>query len=689
MPSGISSASAKRKQDEKHYNLLKELLAQDCNKKCFDCGQRGPVYVNMTIGAFVCTACSGLLRGMSTPHRVKSVSMASFTPEEMEFIQKHGNDACYCIWMGRYEAKYGTDAFPESKEEHKLRDFLHKKYEQKVWYVSEAKALAEYEEVRKKREAATVKEASTKTVSKTPVPVPLSSRDPKTGNKVSIEMSKPAPPVSKPVDYKSSNASNNQNDLDMILGGTPSPNSTMSSGAPNMAGNTAPTPIHNDPFASSSVSPNSGGFDLFASFSSASNQTDPPGTLPAGLSVFAETTPAQNAQHSAFNADFSQMSLNPQPVTKISTSPAQQPSGTQLPAAKPQLQQASVDKYAVLASLDEEIKSSSNKLSWSDQMTTVSAGDGAGNFGMSNNSTGYSNNFWSGNQSANGFSPRAPNSMGQQIPNGHTQPNMGAPPNTVSANPFASGSANPFADPKWNQFPQTQSTFPSTNVGMGPNFTAPATNNAFGNFQNPNSGFVSSGGVANGFGQSPQSQHTMQYPYQNINSQQQPFGGFSNANQQLPSLGSQSQTPFGGFTAFPNSPQGMTNSHQMPGQGQFGGGGLIMPQMQAMGSAIGGLPQQQQAGMWSATVAPGPNMQSGAQMQSNGSIPPAGPDPFASLASGFKSSNFSQFGAVTSTSSSSHTAVTQWPNQSGNFPPQTPFTAATPASNVKANPFMD
>lgn len=30
-------------------------------RQCFDCGQKGVTYLNMTIGAFVCTTCSGIL----------------------------------------------------------------------------------------------------------------------------------------------------------------------------------------------------------------------------------------------------------------------------------------------------------------------------------------------------------------------------------------------------------------------------------------------------------------------------------------------------------------------------------------------------------------------------------------------------------------------------------------------------
>ena len=54
-------AASKRKQDEKHLKILREMVALPHNKQCFDCHQRGPTYVNMTIGSFVCTSCSGIL----------------------------------------------------------------------------------------------------------------------------------------------------------------------------------------------------------------------------------------------------------------------------------------------------------------------------------------------------------------------------------------------------------------------------------------------------------------------------------------------------------------------------------------------------------------------------------------------------------------------------------------------------
>uniref|UniRef100_A0A1B0AJR0 Arf-GAP domain-containing protein n=1 Tax=Glossina pallidipes TaxID=7398 RepID=A0A1B0AJR0_GLOPL len=55
-------AVVRKKQDDKYLEALRELITLGGgNRQCFDCGQKGPTYVNMTIGSFVCTRCSGVL----------------------------------------------------------------------------------------------------------------------------------------------------------------------------------------------------------------------------------------------------------------------------------------------------------------------------------------------------------------------------------------------------------------------------------------------------------------------------------------------------------------------------------------------------------------------------------------------------------------------------------------------------
>lgn len=126
-------AVVRKKQDDKILKTLRELVSIGGNKECFDCGQKGPTYINMTIGSFVCTTCSGILRGITPPHRVKSISMATFTQEEIDFVRQNGNDACSRTWLGLWDPKRAI------KQEH--RDFMIDKYERKRYYLEPASPL--------------------------------------------------------------------------------------------------------------------------------------------------------------------------------------------------------------------------------------------------------------------------------------------------------------------------------------------------------------------------------------------------------------------------------------------------------------------------------------------------------------------------------------------------------------------
>lgn len=126
-------AVVRKKQDDKVLKTLRELVTVGGNKECFDCGQKGPTYINMTIGSFVCTTCSGILRGLTPPHRVKSISMATFTQEEIDFVRQNGNDTCSTTWLGLWDPKRAI------KQEH--RDFMIDKYERKRYYLEPASPL--------------------------------------------------------------------------------------------------------------------------------------------------------------------------------------------------------------------------------------------------------------------------------------------------------------------------------------------------------------------------------------------------------------------------------------------------------------------------------------------------------------------------------------------------------------------
>ncbi|XP_062242061.1 arf-GAP domain and FG repeat-containing protein 1a isoform X5 [Platichthys flesus] len=183
------AASAKRKQEEKHLKMLREMTSLPPNRKCFDCYQRGPTYANMTVGSFVCTSCSGILRGLNPPHRVKSISMTTFTQQEIEFLQKHGNEGCKQIWLGLFDDRISS--VPDFREPPKVKEFLQDKYEKKRWYVSadQAKVVASVH--------ASISGSSNSSTSSTPEVRPLKSLLGESAP--SLHLNKNTPPNQSPV----------------------------------------------------------------------------------------------------------------------------------------------------------------------------------------------------------------------------------------------------------------------------------------------------------------------------------------------------------------------------------------------------------------------------------------------------------------------------------------------------------
>lgn len=72
-------------------------------------------------------------RGLTPPHRVKSISMASFTPEEVELVKSRGNDVCRQTWLALYDPNTSLSA-AETKDDQQIKDFMMDKYERKRFY---------------------------------------------------------------------------------------------------------------------------------------------------------------------------------------------------------------------------------------------------------------------------------------------------------------------------------------------------------------------------------------------------------------------------------------------------------------------------------------------------------------------------------------------------------------------------
>ncbi|XP_060098210.1 arf-GAP domain and FG repeat-containing protein 1 isoform X3 [Heteronotia binoei] len=356
------AASAKRKQEEKHLKLLREMSSLPPNRKCFDCDQRGPTYTDMTVGSFVCTSCSGILRGLNPPHRVKSISMTTFTQHEIEFLQKHGNEVCKQIWLGLFDDR--SSAIPDFRDPQKVKEFLQEKYEKKRWYVppEQAKVVASVH--------ASISGSSASSTSSTPEVKPLKSLLGESAPALHINK---GTPTQSPVVARSQGQSQEKKQFDLLsdLGSdifaAPAPQSTATANFANFAHfnshtaqNSANAGFANfDAFGQSSGSSNFGGFPT-ASQSAFQHQNTAFRTLSSSCSFGEFTTSAfplqavRSGSAGAVNTNFAHFDNFPKSSSAdfgtFNTSQSSTTSASKALVNKPNLHSA--DKYAALANLD-------------------------------------------------------------------------------------------------------------------------------------------------------------------------------------------------------------------------------------------------------------------------------------------------------------------------------------------------
>lgn len=114
----------KMKEDEKNEKVIRGLLKLPANRRCINCNNLGPQYVCTNFWTFICTNCSGVHREFT--HRVKSVSMAKFTSQEVSALQEGGNEHAREIYFKEWDPH--RHSFPDSSNIDRLRDFIKHAY---------------------------------------------------------------------------------------------------------------------------------------------------------------------------------------------------------------------------------------------------------------------------------------------------------------------------------------------------------------------------------------------------------------------------------------------------------------------------------------------------------------------------------------------------------------------------------
>ncbi|XP_014807286.1 PREDICTED: arf-GAP domain and FG repeat-containing protein 1 isoform X4 [Calidris pugnax] len=266
--------------------------------------------------------------------------MTTFTQQEIEFLQKHGNEVCKQIWLGLFDDR--SSAIPDFRDPQKVKEFLQEKYEKKRWYVppEQAKVVASVH--------ASISGSSASSTSSTPEVKPLKSLLGEAAP--TLHLNKGTPSQS-PVVVRSQGQQQQEkkqfdllSDLGSDIFAAAPPQSTATANFANFAHfnshtaqNSANAGFANfDAFGQSSGSSNFGGFPTASQSSfQPQNTGGSAGSVNANFAHFDNFPKSSSADFGAFNA--SQSNATAAAASKAAVN-------------KPNLQSA--DKYAALANLD-------------------------------------------------------------------------------------------------------------------------------------------------------------------------------------------------------------------------------------------------------------------------------------------------------------------------------------------------
>nr|GMD48053.1 probable ADP-ribosylation factor GTPase-activating protein AGD14 [Ipomoea batatas] len=113
-----------RREEERNEKIIRGLMKLPPNRRCINCDSLGPQYVCTNFWTFVCMTCSGIHREFT--HRVKSVSMAKFTSQEVESLQNGGNQRARETFLKNWDPQ--RQRLPANSNVEKVREFIKNVY---------------------------------------------------------------------------------------------------------------------------------------------------------------------------------------------------------------------------------------------------------------------------------------------------------------------------------------------------------------------------------------------------------------------------------------------------------------------------------------------------------------------------------------------------------------------------------
>eukprot|EP00227_Mantoniella_beaufortii_P021266 CAMPEP_0197582606 /NCGR_PEP_ID=MMETSP1326-20131121/5781_1 /TAXON_ID=1155430 /ORGANISM="Genus nov. species nov., Strain RCC2288" /LENGTH=153 /DNA_ID=CAMNT_0043146719 /DNA_START=240 /DNA_END=698 /DNA_ORIENTATION=- len=119
--------------EREHNMLMKRLnlcLKRPENLVCSECPMRLPRWASLNLGIFMCTNCSGIHRGLGVHiSRVRSTQLDKWTPEQVAFMEKMGNDRANLYW----EKHLPPGTRPKVSDLPVVEKYIREKYERKMY----------------------------------------------------------------------------------------------------------------------------------------------------------------------------------------------------------------------------------------------------------------------------------------------------------------------------------------------------------------------------------------------------------------------------------------------------------------------------------------------------------------------------------------------------------------------------
>ncbi|KAL3632639.1 hypothetical protein CASFOL_025623 [Castilleja foliolosa] len=119
-----------KREEERNEKIIRGLLKLPPNRRCINCNSMGPQYVCTNFWTFVCITCSGIHREFT--HRVKSVSMAKFTSQEVDALQSGGNQRARELFLKAWDPQ--KNRVPDNSNVDKVREFIKKVYVDRLYF---------------------------------------------------------------------------------------------------------------------------------------------------------------------------------------------------------------------------------------------------------------------------------------------------------------------------------------------------------------------------------------------------------------------------------------------------------------------------------------------------------------------------------------------------------------------------